>query len=148
MKLSKAITEYLLEHQIQGHSTSTIKYYKENLGWFCEYLNNADISDITLSHARNYVMQLRERNITSVSLQTYTRAIRGFLTWCYHEDYISEDIPKKLKLPKATRKAVDVLTDTEITRLLDCMNPRRFLGLRDMVVVSLMLDSGMRLSDE
>ena len=73
--------------------------------------------------------------------------MRGFLTWCYNENYITEDIPQKLKLPKATRKAVDVLTDSEITRLLDCIDTRRFLGLRDMVVVLLMLDSGLRLSE-
>jgi hypothetical protein len=31
------------------------------------------------------------------------------------------NIPKKLKLPKATRKAIDILTDSEISRLLDCI---------------------------
>lgn len=147
MKLSKVIQEYLLEHQIQGHSPATIRYYKQNLGWFCDFLQNPDISDVTLSRCREYVMHLRERPVTSTTLQTYTRAIRGFLTWCYNEEYISENIPKKLKLPKATRKAVDVLTDSEVTRLLDCMNTKTFLGLRDMVVVLLMLDSGMRLSE-
>jgi len=126
MKLSAVIDEYLLEHQIQGHSKSTIRYYRQNLGWFCEYLNNPDVSEITLSHAREYVLNLRGRNITTVSLQTYTRAVRSFLAWCYGEDYISEDIPKKLKLPKATRKAVDVLTDDEITRLLGCINTKNF----------------------
>jgi integrase/recombinase XerC/integrase/recombinase XerD len=147
MKLSKVIEEYLLEHQIQGHSPATIRYYRQNLSWFCDFLNNPDISDITLSNAREYVMHLRTRPVTSTTLQTYTRAIRGFLTWCYHEDYIIENIPQKLKLPKATRKAVDVLTDEEVTRLLDCIDTRKFLGLRDMVVVLLMLDSGMRLSE-
>jgi integrase/recombinase XerC/integrase/recombinase XerD len=147
MKLSKVIEEYLLEHQIQGHSLATVRYYRQNLTWFCDYLQNTDISDVTLSHAREYVLQLRERNVTSVTLQTYTRAIRGFLTWCYNEDYISENIPKKLKLPRATRKAIDVLTDIEISRLLDCIDTRRFIGLRDIVVVLLMLDSGMRLSE-
>jgi len=147
VKLSIIIDEYLLEHQIQGHSQATIRYYRQNLGWFCEYLKNPEISSVTLSQAREYVLKLRERNITSVSLQTYTRAIRGFLAWCYAEEYITEDIPKKLKLPKATRKAVDVLTDEEMTRLLNCIDTKRFIGLRDMVVVLLMLDSGMRLSE-
>jgi integrase/recombinase XerC/integrase/recombinase XerD len=147
MKLSKIIDEYLLEHQIQGHSSATIRYYRQNLGWFCDYLQNPDISAVTLSQARQYVIHLQSRNVTSTTIQTYTRAIRGFLTWCYNESYITVNIPAKLKLPKATRKAVDVLTDSEVTRLLDCINTKRFLGLRDMVVVLLMLDSGMRLSE-
>ena len=80
-------------------------------------------------------------------MQTYVRAVRTFLTWCYNEEYITEDIPQKLKLPKATRKAIDILTDCEINRLLDCIDTRRFIGLRDMVVVLLMLDSGLRFSE-
>jgi integrase/recombinase XerC/integrase/recombinase XerD len=57
------------------------------------------------------------------------------------------NIPEKLKLPKATRKTVDILTDSEVSRLLDCINTKKFLGLRDMVVVLLMIDSGLRLSE-
>lgn len=147
MKISQVIAEYLLEHEIQGHSPDTIKYYRQNLGWFCDFMNNADISSVTLSHARNYVLKLKERNVSTVSMQTYTRAVRGFLSWCFRESYISENIPDKLRLPKATRKAVDVLADSEVERLLNCIDTRKFIGLRDMVVVMLMLDSGMRLSE-
>jgi integrase/recombinase XerC/integrase/recombinase XerD len=110
-------------------------------------LGNPDISTITLSQARKYVLSLQSRNITSISLQTYTRAVRGFLTWCFNEEYISTDISEKLRLPKATRKAVDVLTDEEISRLLRCFDTKTLIGLRDMVVVLLMLDSGLRLSE-
>jgi len=147
MKLSQVIAEYLLDHEIQGHSPATIRYYRQNLDWFSDFTGETDISSITLSHAREYVLMLRGRNVSTVTMQTYTRAIRGFLAWCYREEYITENIPEKLKLPKATRKAVDVLTDTEVSRLLDCINPRNFTGLRDMVVILLMLDSGMRLSE-
>jgi integrase/recombinase XerC/integrase/recombinase XerD len=147
MTLSKIIDEYLLEHQIQGHSPATIRYYRQNLTWFCDFLQNPDISTVTLQRTREYMIQLRERNTSSTTLQTYTRAIRAFLTWCYNESYTTENIPAKLKLPKATRKAVDILTDPEISRLLNCINTKKFIGLRDMVVVLLMLDSGMRLSE-
>ena len=147
MKLSNVIAEYLLDHEIKGHSPATIRYYRQNLDWFSDFTGETDISSITLSHARKYVLMLRGRNVSTVTMQTYTRAIRGFLAWCYREEYISENIPDKLKLPRATRKAVDVLTDAEITRLLNCINTRKFTGIRDMVVILLMLDSGMRLSE-
>lgn len=147
MKLTQTIEEYILEHQIKGHSKATIRYYRQNLEWFCKYLGNPNAEEITLSNARQYVLDLKEREISSVTLQTYVRAIRGFLTWCYDEGYTSENIPKKLKLPKAARKAVDVLTDTEVSRLMSCIDTRKFTGLRDMVIVLLMLDSGMRLSE-
>jgi len=147
MNISQVIAEYLLEHEIQGHSPHTVRFYTENLKRFNDYLNNPDITTVTLTNAREYVLMLRERDISSVTLQTYTKAIRAFLTWCHREEYIADNIPGKLRLPKATRKAIDVLTDTEAERLINCINTRKFTGLRDMVVVLLMLDSGMRLSE-
>jgi len=147
MKLSTVIAEYLLDHEIQGHSPATISFYRENMRRFSDFTGDIDISTMTLSKAREYVLMLRERDITSITVQTYVKAVRAFLSWCYREEYITENIPLKLKLPKATRKAIDVLTDGEVIRLLDCMDTRKFTGLRDMVVVLLMLDSGMRLSE-
>ena len=147
MKLSTVITEYLLEHQINNHSPFTIHYYRVNLGKFCNFLQDPDIATVTLSTCRSYVRHLQQRNITSTTVRTYVRAVRAFLTWCYSENYITEEIPQKLKLPKATRKAIDVLADCEINRLLDCIDTRRFIGLRDMVIVLLMLDSGLRFSE-
>ena len=147
MKLSQAIDEYLLDHQLSGHSPATVRYYRQNLVWFLDFLGDSDMAAVTLSRAREYVLSLRERNISSVSLQTYVRALRGFLAWCYAEGRTPENIPQKLKLPKAVRKAVDVLTDAECERLLSCIDTRKFLGLRDMAAVLLMLDSGMRVSE-
>ena len=147
MTLTTLITEYLLTHQIGNSSPATLRYYRENLTRFADFLCNPDIATVTLAAVRSYIIHLQSRSITSTSLQTYIRAVRAFLTWCYREGYIAEDIPARLKLPKATRKAIDILSDTEVARLLNSIDTRTFIGLRDMVVVLLMLDSGMRLAE-
>ena len=79
--------------------------------------------------------------------ESYIRALRAFLAWCFNEGYLPESIPARLKLPKAQRKVIDVLTDEEIQRLFSCFNPRTMTGIRNYAICALMLDSGLRLNE-
>ena len=58
-----------------------------------------------------------------------------------------ENIPARFKLPKAQRKAIDVLTDAEVRRLFSCFNLRTMTGARDYAICALMIDSGLRLNE-
>lgn len=96
---------------------------------------------------RGYYIHLTSCNLASTTIQTYVRALRAFLRWCYTEEYISVNLSEKFRLPKAKKMAVDVLTDTEVFRLLDCFNLRYLPQLRNCCICALMLDSGLRLNE-
>ena len=70
-----------------------------------------------------------------------------FLRWCYDEEYIAVNLAEKFRLPKAKQKAIDVLTDSEVYRLMDSFNLRYGVHLRNYCVCSLMLDSGLRMNE-
>lgn len=147
MTLQSAINEYLIEQRIRGNSEKTVCYYDVSLRIFVRYTDFVNLHDITLNSLRGYYLSLTERNLSTITVQTYVRALRSFLSWCYQQEYISVNLAEKFKLPKAQRKTVDVLTDTEISCLLSCFNPRYFLQLRNLCICSLMLDSGLRLNE-
>ena len=73
--------------------------------------------------------------------------MRAFLTWCFSEEYLSESIPARFKLPKAQRKTIDVLTDDEVRRLFACFDLQTMVGARNYAMCALMLDSGLRLNE-
>jgi integrase/recombinase XerC/integrase/recombinase XerD len=60
---------------------------------------------------------------------------------------MTEHIPARFKLPKAQKKAIDVLTDDEIGRLFACFDTRATIGARNYAICALMLDSGLRLNE-
>lgn len=105
------------------------------------------ISAVNLSLCKDYVLSLRSGSLSSVTIQTYIRALRSFLSWCYEEDLLSENIPERLRLPKAQRKVIDILTPTESSRLLSSFDQSSFLGLRNYLICALMIDSGLRLNE-
>lgn len=149
MTLQNAIDEFLIEQQIRGNSDKTILYYKRCLGFFSAYndLKSRSVGSISVSDCKSYLLYLNTKNVTTTTIQTYIRALRVFLTWCYSENYIDVDISAKFRLPKAKRKTIDVLTDEEIKRLFACLNGRDFYSIRNYCIVALMLDSGLRLNE-
>lgn len=149
MTVQNCIDEFLITQQIRGNSEKTVAFYSRCLRFFANYDDNGEkeINSITVADCKSYYLNLSKRDISSVTLQTYIRALRVFLSWCFSEEYIPLNIPEKFRLPKAKRKTIDILTDTEIKTLLSCFDKNSFFGVRNACIISLMLDSGLRLNE-
>lgn len=149
MTIRECIDDFLIEQQVRGNSPKTQKHYFRCLGLFERFQSpkNPDISAVSVSDCKAYYIHLLNRNVSSVTVQTYIRALRAFLSWCYLEGYISENIPKKFRLPKAQKKKIDILTDSEVEQLFRCLSGRDFISVRNYCIVALMIDSGLRLNE-
>lgn len=149
MTIRECIDDFLIEQQVRGNSPKTQKHYFRCLGLFERFQSpkNPDISAVSVSDCKAYYIHLSNRNVSSVTVQTYIRALRAFLSWCYLEGYISENIPKKFRLPKAQKKKINILTDSEVEQLFRCLSGRDFISIRNYCIVALMIDSGLRLNE-
>ncbi len=149
LTLQNAIDEFLIEQQIRGNSDTTVLYYSRCLRFFASYngLKDRPVASVSISDCKAYLLYLKTKNLTTTSIQSYIRALRAFLSWCYSEGYIESNIPEHFKLPKAKRKTIDVLTDDEIQRLFSCLSGKDFYNIRNYCIVALMLDSGLRLNE-
>ena len=147
MTISLALNEFLTTQKLRYNSKHTLDSYQWQLSPFLQYTSDLDVSFITLDLCNRYKLSLRENNLTSASCQSYCRALRVFLKWMYEENYITENISARFSLPKAKRKIIDTLTDDEINRLFQCDFQSDSVKLRNGCLVSLMLDSGLRLSE-
>ena len=84
MTIQQALTEFQIEQQIRGNTPKTIQYYSLSVGLYARFAGfDTPLQEITLNSLRAYYLHLLERNISSTTIQTYIRALRSFLTWCY-----------------------------------------------------------------
>lgn len=145
MNLTEAIEEFLLDQRMKGNSKLTREYYIRSLKLFLAFMGNMDVRQISLLDCKKYVVSLQDdTRKNTVSVQSYVRALRAFLTWLYNNEYTEMNIPAKLKLPKAQNTVKDVLTAAEVDRLFSSFNENTFTGLRDLCMISFMLGSGLR----
>lgn len=149
MTLKKAYDDFILDQRVRGNSISTLDYYSFALGLFLTFVGqDRNVSELTLQLCKQYYIHLIEdKTVNSVSIQSYIRGLRSFLRWLYDNEYIDVNICDKFKLPKATRKVIDVLSDEEIDKLLAALEGQEWLTVRNRLIVALMLDSGLRLNE-
>ena len=148
MKLSEAFEEFLLDRIASGATDKTIADYRQKIRIFRTYAKeDLPVEQIDLNFCRLYYVYLRDRGISSVTIQAYIRNLRAFLNWLYLNDYIKADICHRFRLPKAQRKYIDILTDEEIRKIFDALSGDRWVDARNRVIIMLMLDCGLRLNE-
>ena len=75
------------------------------------------------------------------------RALRAFFAWLNRKGYTEDHVLKDLRPPKMVTKVIEPVTPEEIKRMFATMNPNTAMGARNPALYSLMLDTGLRLSE-
>lgn len=74
--------------------------------------------------------------------------LRTFFGWLFHRGYTEGHLLENLKVPKKAELIYEPLTPEEVNQLFSAMNSGTALGARNTALVSLMLDTGLRVSEE
>lgn len=143
---------FLEEQRFRGNSSNTVDDYRYKLFDFYRFSSSNKIyylRDVNLPHLRAYHQSFFERGVdNTITVQSYIRSLRAFLKWAYYEGYIHDDLCSRFKLPKAKKNYIDVLTDDEIRLIYQCYpDGSNSIHLRNRVIISLMLDCGLRLDE-
>lgn len=142
------LDEFLSDKYADGLSKVTIEDYRNHLRRFFVFCGDIGEPELTRQLIRDYRVHLRDDpSINSVSSRTYLRALKVFLHWLYVEGYTETDFSLCFKLPKEEHHVIRVLSDDEIRHLLSMFPDWSFSGVRNRLLVQLMLDSGLRLSE-
>lgn len=161
MYLQEVINLFLQEQKARGNTLSTIRDYERNLSYFVDFCGDIDISIIDKSKVIDYIVYLREKPknlghknkkvydntfVSSVTIQSYVRHLKVFLTWCYENDFIETDLSAKIKLPKAKKELKKILSDEEIKAIFKACD-YTYEPLKNKLIISFMLYSGLRASE-
>lgn len=153
MKLSELLNIFLENQEVINNSKETILYYKKRIGYFIDFLNDKDINEVIIEDYNRYVLYLKNKitdkgiNLSSATIKTTLNASKIFLKYCYDNGYMKEKVYIHIKPYKQTKKAIVVLSNEEINKLLSSQNEFTIIGLRNLLAISLMLDAGLRVSE-
>jgi integrase/recombinase XerC/integrase/recombinase XerD len=158
MTLNEAFDAFILDQRLRGNTDKTIRGYQGFLtrfiGWQTVTNGVTALPDLTLQHVQQYQLYIdtkpAERSgggkLTKRSVQTYMRHIKVFLTYCHEEGHHPEPIHHKIKLPKAERPVIEILTDEEIAAILAAFSGT-VNELRNRALIFMLLDCGLRLGE-
>lgn len=130
----------------RGLSPSTIKYYKEQLAYFQEFLkskNIATINPITAKIIRDYLAYLEEKGLNAGGQSAAYRAIRAMQYWWETEMEGDYQAPiRKVEAPKVNTEPVPGITPEEIQKLVDSCRGEN--EKRDRAIFLVLFDTGVR----
>jgi integrase/recombinase XerD len=153
-----AVTDYLrrldqyrtfLEVE-KGLSEKTIAAYHTDLMQFGSFLERRKVvmvADIDAGVILSYLIQLRDKGLSTRSRARHLVALRGFFKFLTHERVLTTNPTRQIELPKIGLKLPDVLSVAEVEALIQAPDRSKPEGLRDAAMLELLYAAGLRVSE-
>lgn len=168
MRLRQATEGLFFAMRADGYSQATIELYQYVLDRLAHFLGDPDVEEIKPNDLTRYFAYLRtdykprrssgdDAPLSGSTLQNHWKGIRTFFRWAAEELELSRP-DTKLKLPPNNPKAILPLSEENIKALIDAaeytrqaatrqrkaFRMRRATAKRDLALITLLLDTGMR----
>lgn len=134
----------------ENKSPHTISAYLEAVRQLGEFLQAkgmpTEVEYITREHVESFILELLEQRASSTANQRY-RSLQQFFKWLVEEGEIERSPMEHMRPPKIDEVSPDVLTEDQLRKLLKTCEGKEFVQRRDMAIIRLLLDTGMRRSE-
>ncbi|KAA9018056.1 tyrosine-type recombinase/integrase [Niallia endozanthoxylica] len=145
------LKEFTFDLQIKNYSKRTIETYNYNVGQFINFLKEHheidEIEDISTVHVKKFVQFEQEQGNKSNYINTIIKSLRSFYNYLVQEEYISNNIMKRIRLLKEDKEVIKTFTDMEVSRMLNVYNFKNYLNARNKVILAMFFDTGIRMSE-
>ena len=133
-----------------GHSDNTITAYQRDLLRLTEFATSKGIQDprgITTPLLRQFVFLLKDLGLSGATIRRNISAVRTWFCFMVAEGLVERDPSDRLETPKRWRTLPDVLSEAEMTRLLEAPHVEEKLAWRDRTLLELAYGAGLRVSE-
>ena len=139
----------------RGLSKNTLSAYKADLAKYREFLEQNNLSEITVSKMQlgEFLLWLNSQNLRAASSARILAAVRGYQKYLLLENLRTDDPSQQVKSPKLPKRLPKALTQAQVLELLAASGPEPddevadILRLRNRAILELMYSSGARVSE-
>lgn len=157
--LKDLIEGFRLSCQTEGKSPKTVEWYGSFLSRFLGFLvankMPLEVPTIDRTHIRGFIRHLQteakmprgDRPLSGAAVQGYTRTLKSFFAWADREGYVESNPILKIPVPKAETKILSTFSSDQIEGLLAACRNCNISGQRNLAMMLVMLDTGLRVSE-
>ncbi|MBQ9968252.1 MAG: site-specific integrase [Oscillospiraceae bacterium] len=126
----------------RGVKDKTLNTYKQHFRSISKRLDTSiPIKDLSKSDLDDMIFQMRNSDLSPQSINSYTRTLKVFLSWCNEEGFSTLNI----KIFKAAEAIKETYSDEELLKLLKKpLASCSFCELRNWAIVNFLMNSGCR----
>ncbi len=137
-------------HDVKKTSQNTEMSYCRDLKKFYAYLMNngqESLAGVDEKMIRSYLSMLKNEGMAPASISRNVASIRALYKYYVMEGIVSENYAKKISTPKIVRKIPEILSSSEVVKLLEQAQGNSPKELRDKAMLEMLYATGIRVSE-
>ena len=139
------INEFVVDlAYVRNYSKNTVDSYRNDIEQFYELMNNKALDKITTEDIRGYIKHLS--TVSEKSLARKLSTLRTFYDFMVKKSYLAVSPMDSIEGPKIGKYLPDVLTISEVDKLLD-FEPDNHFSFRNRCILELLYSTGLRISE-
>ena len=146
--MKEYLKEYLITLRIERNlSPKTCDAYKRDLTDYLSFIKAEKITKITQMDVRNYIRELNNRELAPSSISRRFSSIRSYHKFLSAEKLMNDNPTVILSGPKSPKKLPSVLSENEISSIINCIEETSQFGKRDKAIIEMLYSCGLRVSE-
>ncbi len=147
--MNKEVEKYLIELEAAGYSKDLRKSSERALNGLLLYLQEAFFitrwTQAEETHLNSFLVHLwKHTNQKNSSLRQTVSRIRRFFKWLYQSNRVLVNVAENFQLPKAGHTLPHVLTESEISKIIEQPDTEKAIGIRDRAILETLYATGIR----
>ena len=134
----------------RGLSINSIKSYEYDLNLFKNFIVSNQISETPISCKPDTLKDYLYYNLSNKKSRSQARsisALKSYFNYLIFEGYIQKSPISDIESPKLEKKLPEVLTETEITKLIESYDLNDNFGQRNRTIIEVLYGTGIRVSE-
>ena len=131
-------------------SKSTVSSYCRDLERMFQFLDGKGIKktdDVTPISLNSYILYLEKEGFSISTVSRNVASMKAYFHYAFGRRLIEKDPTRTIKAPHIEKRVPGVLTQEQVTRLLEQPSRNTAKGIRDKAMLELLYATGMRVSE-
>ena len=132
-------------------SDNSVEAYVHDIEKLTQYLLMNEVKknpeELDLHHLEDFLQWINKLGMTPSSQSRIISGLRSFYKYCIQEQIAKKDPTALLETPKLSKKLPDVLTFSEIEKIINSIDVSSAEGTRNKAIIETLYSCGLRVSE-
>ena len=145
-----ALRLFALRNRSQNLAAGTQLLYGKHLGAFRRWIDrngNPNPAAVQAQLLRAFLSDYKATGASDATVDCAFRVLRTFWRFLHRDGLVLLDPMERVERPRSEERLIRPFTDTQLRKLLGCLELSNPLELRDYALIVLLADTGLRLSE-
>lgn len=148
MLFTEVLEEYMYFCMEKGFTEKTMANKRLELGHFKRFILEkravTELESISIHDLKAYMRFKQQQGLKPQSIVTLIKVVKAFFSWCEKEEYLEENIAKKLTTPNVPKTVLKGFKEDEVKRMINAFTLKTYFEIRNKAIIAMLADTGIR----